>query len=85
MSDTSTGNNLTFNKVYDLISGDASESQFRGISGSVMERPWIVDALLRGVSDSNPFLTMYSRNGSACDFVLLQHVQCFLFCVLWRC
>ena len=45
MSDTSTGNNLTFNKVYDLISGDASESQFRGISGSVMERPWIVDAL----------------------------------------
>ena len=61
MSDTSTGNNLTFNKVYDLISGDASESQFRGISGSVMERPWIVDALLRGVSDINPFLTMYSE------------------------
>ena len=45
MSDTS--NSLTFNRVYDLISGDASESQFRGISGSVMERPWIVDALLR--------------------------------------
>ena len=61
MSDTGTSNNLTFNRVYDLISGDASESQFRGISGSVMERPWIVDALLRGVSDSNPFLTMYSE------------------------